>query len=220
MVRPNSKSSHSKLYKSNGEFSVSGVLRPWDRDASGVLRPRRPQGRYHLVPCDTDREAVLRNLKYTHGAGVTREGGRAAGEVLDRVIEDEEEEEQQAKFNDVEDLPALIHNTSAEPEDELESVMPVHVSQDKPGYFAPLAVAKADGAAFDDDELRAIGKGDDDDEDLGNFIAEDNEGTDIYAQMPVLLPDSDEEDDEEEGEESDSEYDILSLSELDSLELE
>ena len=168
--------------------------------------------------CDIDREAVLRNLKYKHGAGVTREGGRAAGEVLDRVIEDEEEDEQQAKFDDAEDLPALIHDASAE--DEPESVMPVHVSQDKPGYFAPLAVAKADGAAFDDDELRAIGKGDDDDEDLGNFIAEDNEGTDIYAQMPVLLPDSDDKDDEAEGEESDSEYDILSLSELDSLELD
>lgn len=79
--------------------------------------------------CDIDREAVLRNLKYKHGAGVTREGGRAAGEVLDRVIEDEEEEEQQAKFNDVEDLPALIHDKSAEPEDEPESVMPIHVSQ-------------------------------------------------------------------------------------------
>lgn len=38
--------------------------------------------------------------------------------------------------------------------------------------------------------------------------------------MPVLLPDLDDKDDEAEGEESDSEYDILSLSELDSLELE
>ena len=50
-----------------------------------------------------------------------------------------------------------------------------------------------------------------DDDDLSNFTTEDDEDTD----MPVLLPDSSDEDEEDdEVEENDSEYDILSLSEL------
>ena len=49
-----------------------------------------------------------------------------------------------------------------------------------------------------------------DDDDLSNFTTEDDEDTD----MPVLLLDSDGDEEDDEVEENDSEYDILSLSEL------
>ena len=80
------------------------------------------------------------------------------------------------------------------------------------------AIREAEAAREADEPAKAISASlhslGNDDDDLSNFIAEDNEETDIYAQLPVLLPDSDEVEEDDEAEENDSEYDILSLSEL------
>ena len=86
-------------------------------------------------------------------------------------------------------------------------------------YMKALEAIREAEAAREADELaKAISASlhslGNDDDNLSNFIAEDNEDIDIYAQLPVLLPDSDEVEEDDEAEENDSEYDILSLSEL------
>ena len=88
----------------------------------------------------------------------------------------------------------------------------------KAGDYAREAAREVEAARDADELAKAISASlhslGNDDDDLSNFIAEDNEETDIYAQLPVLLPDSDEVEEDDEAEENDSEYDILSLSEL------
>ena len=98
---------------------------------------------------ERETEAVLRGLKRKHGAGATREGGGAAGEVLDRADEDGEGGE-----------------------------------------------AKADDVASDDDELKSLG--DEEEDDINNFIAEDGEEKDIYAETEKNAQREEEEEEEDQ----------------------
>ena len=110
--------------------------------------------------------------------------------------------------------------TAQEATRRLESCMNKYDYDKAPNAYmkALEAIREAEAAREADELAKAISASlhslGNDDDNLSNFIAEDNEDIDIYAQLPVLLPDSDEVEEDDEAEENDSEYDILSLSEL------